>query len=98
MADPSLTKVRVFDRLQDGRKVLANNGDVLTIKEISQRYMRVENARGVAGDVQYSKLRKGLAYGSAGTSHLMQGVTSANHIHALLGGSKNAQAHSLMSV
>lgn len=92
-------RVRLFDRVHDaetgGRaKVLANNGDVVTIREIHQRYMRVENAKGDVGTVPWSKTKHGLAYGYAGTAHLAQGITSDNHIHAALDGTRSANAFS----
>ena len=92
-------RVRVRDRLHDaetkGRaKVLANNGDVVTIREIHQRYMVVENAKGDVGTVLWSKTKNGLAYGYSGTAHLMQGVTSENHFHAPLDGTRSANAFS----
>ena len=99
-------RVRVRDRLHDaetkgdraregGRaKVLANNGDVVTIREIHQRYMVVENAKGDVGAVLWSKTKNGLAYGYSGTAHLMQGVTSENHVHAPLDGTRSANAFS----
>ncbi len=92
-------RVRVRDRLHDaetkGRaRVLANNGDVVTIREIHQRYMVVENARGDVGTVLWSKTKNGLAYGYSGTAHLMQGVTSEQHIHAPLDGTRSANSFS----
>ena len=92
-------KVRLFDRVHDaetgGRnRVLANNGDIVTIREIHQSYMRVENAKGDVGTVLWSKTKHGLAYGYSGTAHLAQGITSENHVHALLDGTRSADAYS----
>jgi hypothetical protein len=86
-------RVRLFDRVHDaetpGRaKVLASNGDVVEIREITDKGMRVRNADGAEGLIAWSKIRDRagepvrLAYGYAATVNVSQGITSGEHIHA----------------
>ena len=56
--------------------------------------MVVENKAGDVGTVLWTKTKHGLAYGYAGTTHLAQGITSDQHIHAHLDGTRSADAFS----
>jgi hypothetical protein len=93
-------KVRLFDRVHDatkgGRaKVLANNGSIVEIRDLTAKGMVVRNAEGETGTVLWSRLRKKaadpirLTYGYAITRNLAQGITSSEHIDAPLDGSKS---------
>ena len=91
-------RVRLFDRVHDarvpGRKaVLANNGEVVEIRALSDEGMVVRNDAGVEGLVAWRKIqaRKDapvrLSYGYAMTVDTAQGSTATEHIHALPAGS-----------
>ena len=91
-------RVRLFDRVHDarlpGRKsVLASNGEVVEIRELSDEGMLVRNAAGAEGLVAWRKIQARfgasvrLSYGYAMTVDTAQGSTATEHIHALPGGS-----------
>jgi hypothetical protein len=91
-------RVRLFDRVHDarvpGRKtVLANNGEVVEIRALTEEGMIVRNDAGVEGLVAWRKIqaRKDapvrLSYGYAMTVDTAQGSTTTEHIHALPAGS-----------
>jgi hypothetical protein len=93
-------KVRLFDRVHDagkgGRdKVLANNGSIVEVMDLTAKGMVIRNAEGETGTVLWSKLHKRssdpirLTYGYAMTRNLAQGITSSEHIDAPLDGSKS---------
>jgi hypothetical protein len=98
-------KVRLFDRVHDaakgGRdKVLANNGSIVEIMDLTPRGMVVRNAESETGTVLWAKLHKRssdpirLTYGYAMTRNLAQGITSSEHIDAPLDGTKSTNVFS----
>jgi hypothetical protein len=90
-------RVRVFDRIHSGpREVLASNGDVLEVRELSDKGMLARNDQGREAFVAWDKLRDRdsparLAYGWALTVDTSQGITSTEHIDALPSGSQASQ-------
>jgi hypothetical protein len=91
-------RVRLFDRVHDARvpgrrSVLANNGEVVEIRGLSEAGMLVRNAAGAEGLVAWRKIQARpdapvrLAYGYAMTVDTAQGSTATEHIHALPSGS-----------
>jgi hypothetical protein len=90
-------KVRLFERVHSApREVLASNGDVLEVRELSEKGMRARNAAGHEAFVAWDKLcdRGGpvrLSYGYATTIDTAQGTTSDEHIDALPSGSLASQ-------
>ncbi|MGC2524594.1 MAG: MobF family relaxase [Stellaceae bacterium] len=91
-------RMRLFDRVHDacipGRKtVLANNGEVVEIREVTDQGMIVRNDAGIEGLVVWRKIqaRPGapvrLTYGYALTVDTAQGSTATEHIHAMPAGS-----------
>ncbi len=91
-------RVRLYDRVHDarvpGRKsVLANNGEVVEIRALTEEGMIVRNDAGAEGLVAWRKIqaRKDapvrLSYGYAMTVDTAQGSTATEHIHALPAGS-----------
>lgn len=91
-------RVRLYDRVHDarlpGRKtVLANNGEVVEIRALTEDGMIVRNDAGLEGLVAWRKIqaRKDapvrLSYGYAMTVDTAQGSTATEHIHALPAGS-----------
>jgi hypothetical protein len=91
-------RVRLFDRVHDarvpGRKsVLANNGEVVEIRELTDNGMIVRNAAGAEGLVAWRRIQARpeapvrLTYGYAMTVDTAQGSTATEHIHAMPGGS-----------
>lgn len=98
-------KVRLFDRVHDanagGRdRVLANNGSIVEVLAVSDKGMTVRNDEGETGLVAWSKIRDKagdpvrLTLGYATTLNLAQGLTSTEHIHAPLDGTKSINAYS----
>jgi hypothetical protein len=98
-------KVRLFDRVHDantrGRdQVLANNGSVVEIMALNAKGMTIRNDEGNTGLVAWSKIRDRvsdpvrLTLGYATTLNLAQGITSTEHVHASLDGSKSMNAYS----
>ena len=92
-------RVRLYDRVHDarvsGRKtVLANNGEVVEIRGLTDQGMIVRNDAGIEGLVAWHKIqaRQGapvrLTYGYATTVDTAQGSTATEHIHALPSGSR----------
>src|SRR5277367_537087 len=92
-------RVRLFDRVHDarvsGRKtVLANNGEVVEIRELTDNGMIVRNNAGIEGLVAWRKIQARanapvrLTYGYAMTVDTAQGSTATEHIHALPAGSQ----------
>ena len=90
-------RVRLYDRVHDarvpGRKtVLANNGEVVEIRALTDEGMIVRNDAGAEGLVAWRKIqtRKDapvrLTYGYAMTVDTAQGSTATEHIHALPAG------------
>jgi hypothetical protein len=91
-------RVRLFDRVHDarvaGRKiVLANNGEVVEIRELTDQGMIVRNDAGIEGLVAWRKIQAHadapvrLTYGYAMTVDTAQGSTATEHIHAMPAGS-----------
>ncbi len=91
-------QVRLYDRVHDsrvpGRKsVLASNGEVVEIRELTEEGMVVRNDAGAEGMVMWRKIQARrdapvrLSYGYAMTVDTAQGSTATEHIHALPGGS-----------
>ena len=91
-------RVRLFDRVHDarvsGRKtVLANNGEVVEIRGLTDQGMTVRNDAGIEGLVAWRKIQAHqeapvrLTYGYAMTIDTAQGSTATEHIHALPSGS-----------
>ena len=91
--------VRLFDRVHDarvpGRKtVLANNGEVVEIRVLTDDGMIVRNDAGIEGLVAWRKIQARsdaparLTYGYAMTVDTAQGSTATEHIHAMPGGSQ----------
>jgi hypothetical protein len=96
-------KVRLFDRVHDantkGRdQVLANNGSIVEVLALDATGITIRNDEGVTGLVACAKLRAKadapvrLTWGYATTLNLAQGITSTEHIHAALDGSKSMSA------
>ena len=92
-------RVRLYDRVHDarvpGRKsVLANNGEVVEIRALTEDGMIVRNDAGVEGLVAWRKIQARrdapvrLSYGYAMTVDTAQGSTATEHIHALPAGSQ----------
>jgi hypothetical protein len=92
-------RVRLFDRVHDarvpGRKtVLANNGEVVEIRALTDQGMIVRNDAGIEGLVAWRKLQARpeapvrLTYGYAMTVDTAQGSTATEHIHAMPAGSR----------
>lgn len=91
-------RVRLFDRVHDarvpGRKtVLANNGEVVEIRELTDQGMLVRNDAGIEGLVMWRRIQARpdapvrLGYGYAMTVDTAQGSTATEHIHAMPAGS-----------
>jgi len=91
-------RVRLYDRVHDarvrGRKtVLANNGEVVEIRELTDTGMIVRNDAGIEGLVAWRKIQAHqdaplrLTYGYTMTVDTAQGSTATEHIHAMPGGS-----------
>ena len=91
-------RVRLYDRVHDarvpGRKtVLANNGEVVEIRALTEEGMIVRNDAGAEGLVAWRKIQARpdapvrLSYGYAMTVDTAQGSTATEHIHALPAGS-----------
>ena len=91
-------RVRLYDRVHDarvpGRKtVLANNGEVVEIRSLTDEGMIVRNNAGVEGLVAWHKIQARrdapvrLSYGYVMTVDTAQGSTATEHIHALPAGS-----------
>ena len=85
----------MHDATVSGRKsVLGNNGDVVTIREVTDQGMIVRNHTGAEGLVAWRKIQahRGapvrLTYGYATTVDTAQGSTATEHIHALPAGSQ----------
>jgi hypothetical protein len=98
-------KVRLFDRVYDaakpGRdKVLANNGSIVEIVDLTTKGMVIKNAADEIGTVRWSALQKRasdpirLTYGYAMTRNLAQGITSSEHIDAPLDGTRSTNIFS----
>jgi hypothetical protein len=96
-------QVRLFDRVHDadkpGRsKVLASNGDTVTVLALSERGMHVRNEAGVEGMVEWRKLRQhpdapvNLALGYARTVNVEQGSTVTESLFVLPNGTSMATA------
>ena len=91
-------QVRLYDRVHDarvpGRKtVLANNGEVVEIRALTEEGMVVRNDAGAEGLVMWRKIQTcrdapvRLSYGYAMTVDTAQGSTATEHIHAMPAGS-----------
>ena len=91
-------RVRLYDRVHDarvpGRKtVLASNGEVVEIRELTHQGMIVRNDAGAEGLVAWHKIQARrdtpvrLTYGYVMTVDTAQGSTATEHIHALPAGS-----------
>jgi TrwC relaxase/AAA domain len=91
-------RVRLFDRVHDarapGRKtVLANNGEVVEIRALTDTGMTVRNDAGIEGLVAWRRIQARpdapvrLTYGYAMTVDTAQGSTATEHIHAMPAGS-----------
>jgi hypothetical protein len=81
-------------------RVLANNGSIVEIMNLTSKGMVVRNADGDTGTVLWSKLHKRpsdpirLTYGYAMTRNLAQGITSSEHIDAPLDGTRSTDIFS----
>lgn len=86
-------RVRLYDRVFDAResgprRALGSNGDVLEVRQLSERGMLVRNSEGREGMVEWRKLREGrndpvrLSLGYALTIDAVQSMTSEEHISA----------------
>ena len=91
-------RVRLYDRVHDARvsgckTVLANNGEVVEIRALTDEGMIVRNDAGVEGLVAWRKIQGRrdapvrLSYGYAMTVDTAQGSTATEHIHAMPVGS-----------
>jgi len=91
-------RVRLYDRVHDARvpgrtTVLANNGEVVEIRALTDNGMLVRNDPGIEGLIAWRKLQARpdapvrLSYGYAMTVDTAQGSTASEHIHALPAGS-----------
>ncbi|HUZ62959.1 MAG TPA: MobF family relaxase [Acetobacteraceae bacterium] len=80
---------------------IGRNGSVLTVLDISGEGVRMRNARGTEGLVRWETLRDPLSgrvrlsYGDCLTINAAQGITSTEHINALPGGSRTANANTV---
>jgi conjugative relaxase-like TrwC/TraI family protein len=78
---------------------IGRNGSVLDVLAIEADGITLRNARGTVGKVAWEKLtdrstsRIKLTYGDALTTNASQGVTSAEHIDAMPGGTKFVNAY-----
>ena len=92
-------RVRLFDRVHDarvpGRKsVLANNGEVVEIRQLADQGMIVRNDAGIEGLIAWRRIQARhrrpvrLTYGYAMTVDTAQGSTATEHIHAMPAGSQ----------
>jgi hypothetical protein len=90
-------RVRLFDRVHaTAREILASNGEIIEVRELSEKGMLARNAAGREAFVPWNKLRDKdtpvrLAYGYALTIDASQGITSDEHINALPSGSQATQ-------
>jgi hypothetical protein len=87
--------VRLFNRVQEGRAVLGNNGDVVEVLHADMTGMRARNvATGIEGFATWRQLtpltsdRPSLAYGYATTIYTSQSQTVAEALFVLPGGSR----------
>ncbi len=98
-------RIRVFDRVHDattrGRdRVLANNGSIVEVLGADAKGLTVRNDEGMAGVIAWAKIRDKpdapirATLGYAMSTNLAQGITSTEHIHAPLDGSKTTNAYS----
>ncbi len=80
---------------------IGRNGSVLTVLDISVGGLRMRNAKGTEGLVKWETLRDPLsgcvrlAYGDCLTINAAQGLTATEHINALPGGSRTANANTV---
>ena len=82
------------------RRVLASNGEALTVLDASEAGLTVRNNRsGVAGTVPWRKLQDEphapvrLGYAAANTINLMQGVTATDAMTVLMDGTRGMDAY-----
>ena len=82
------------------RRVLASNGEALTVLDASDAGLTVRNNRsGVAGTVPWRKLQDEphaavrLGYAAANTINLMQGVTATDAMTVLMDGTRGMDAY-----
>lgn len=80
---------------------IGRNGSVLTVLDLSAEGVRMRNAKGTEGLVKWETLRDPLSgrarlsYGDCLTINAAQGVTATEHINALPGGSRTANANTV---
>jgi conjugative relaxase-like TrwC/TraI family protein len=80
---------------------IGRNGSVLTVLDISAEGVRLRNAKGTEGLVKWQTLqeplsgRVRLSYGDCLTINSAQGITATEHINALPGGSRTANANTV---
>ena len=87
--------VRLFNRVQEGRTVLGNNGDVVEVLHADMTGMRARNVvTGIEASATWRQLtpltsdRPALAYGYATTIYTSQSQTVAEAMFVLPGGSR----------
>jgi hypothetical protein len=87
--------VRLFNRVQDGRTVLGNNGDAVEVLHADMAGMRARNiATGIEASATWRQLtpltsdRPALAYGYATTIYTSQSQTVSEAMFVLPGGSR----------
>jgi hypothetical protein len=80
---------------------IGRNGSVLTVLDVSAEGVRMRNAKGTEGLVKWETLRDPLSgrvrlsYGDCLTINSAQGLTATEHINALPGGTRTANANTV---
>ena len=88
-------EVRVYRRVNEGRRVIANNGEAVAIRAVDEIGMAVRNLKtGVEGRIAWSKLRQGptgpvqLSYAGCSTVDAKQGLTASEGMLVLAGSTR----------
>ena len=99
-ADPPSQPNDKLTRRHRGYRVLASNGEALTVLDATDAGLTVRNNRsGVEGSVPWRKLQDDrhapvrLGYASANTINLMQGVTATDAMTVLMDGTRGMDAY-----
>jgi hypothetical protein len=80
---------------------IGRNGSVLTVLDVSAEGVRMRNAKGTEGLIKWDTLRDPLSgrvrlsHGDCLTINAAQGLTATEHINALPGGSRTANANTV---
>jgi hypothetical protein len=86
-------QVRLFDRVYAGRRAIASNGEVAEVRAVTSQGLVLRGKDGTEGLVAWKKIQRSggpvrLTYGYAFTIDTAQGITKAENIHTMLGGSQ----------